>query len=116
MSLDTAFLLEQQDYKAFFLHRQAVEVIDAMFVHTHRVGGAYGVDSAEYTEQVNSLIACLTAVFGRTGFGRRMSITRDGELSLFCNEDGAYVFGMVFHRDRGKHGAAVVPGTWSLHS
>jgi hypothetical protein len=120
VALDTEYLLAEQDYKAFFIHKNAVDAIAAMFALTHSVGAAYGVESTEYTRQLDSLLSCLTAIFGRAGFGRRMSIVLDtvldGGLSLHCNEDDAFVFGMVFHRDRSKEGADVIPGTWSLHS
>ena len=116
MSLDTTALLARTDVKAFFLHHEALAVIAAMFAHTRAVADAYGTDSAAYAEQADSLANCLSTVFGRRGWGNRVSITKDGDLSLYCDEDGAFVFGMVFHRDRGKEGAEVVPGTWSLHS
>jgi hypothetical protein len=116
MSIDTTALLARTDVKAFFLHHEALTVIAAMFAHTRAVATTYGTDSAAYAEQADSLANCLSAVFGRPAFGNAMSITKDGDLSLYCNEDGAFVFGMVFHRDRSADGAEVVPGTWSLHS
>ena len=116
MSLNTTDLLAREDVKAFFLTDGAAEVIDAIFTHTRAVANHYGLDSTEYAEQADSLATCLATVFGRKAFGRRMSISKDGDLSLLCNEDDAFVFGMVFFPDRRRDGAAVVPGTWSLHS
>jgi hypothetical protein len=116
MPLDTANLLAQDDVKAFFISHLAMEVIGEMFTHTRAVAEHFGTDSAEYRAQVDSLMHCLRAVLTRTGFGNRMSITKDGDLSLYCDEDRAFVFGMVWFRDRAHDDAPVQPGTWSLHS
>jgi hypothetical protein len=116
MPLDTAPLLDRDDIKAFFISHPAMEVIAAMFTHTQQVATTYGRDSTEHTRHADSLAHCLTAVLTRTGFGNRIVISKDGELSLYCNEDNQFVFGMIFHPDRSTTDAAVAPGTWSLHS
>jgi hypothetical protein len=116
MPLDTNGLLAAKDVKTFFVSHDAMQAIAAMFRHNRAVADAYGRGSAEYAAQAESLATCLTAVLSGFGFGRCMSITREAPLSLYCNEDGALVFGMIFHADRSKAGAAVIPGIWSLHS
>jgi hypothetical protein len=116
MSLNTAPLLDRGDVKAFFISHDAMQVIEAMFTHTRAVAATYGRDSTEHARQADSLAHCLTAVLTRTGFGNRLVISRDSELSLYCNEDDRFFFGMIFHPDRSTTAAGVVPGTWSLHS
>lgn len=116
MALDTTELLARDDVKAFFITHDAIAVIDEMVRLTRAVAAHYGTGSTEYTDQVESLLNCLRHIFGRTAFGQRMRITKDGERSLFCNEDDRFVYGMIFFRDKSKDGAEVVPGTWSLHS
>jgi hypothetical protein len=116
MQLDANGLLNDSDTKTFFISDLAMAVIGKMFAHTGAVANTYGLDSEVYAAQADSLANCLTAVLTRTGFGRPMHITQDGEMSLYCNEDGRFVFGMIFFRDRRYDGAEVQPGTWSLHS
>jgi hypothetical protein len=116
MAMDTDDLLARDDVKAFFITHDAITVIDEMFRLTRAVANRYGAESKEYTDQIETLSGCLRHIFGRPGLGRRMFITKEGERSLFCNEDNALVFGMIFFRDRSKDGAEIVPGTWSLHS
>jgi hypothetical protein len=109
-------LLADPLYKTFFVHTDAMAVLERMFTHTRAVCDTYGAASGEYTEQAESLARCLTAVFTYPGFGRTMTIHRDGHLSLLCHEHQAYVFGVIFFPDRRGDGAEVQPGTWSLHS
>lgn len=121
MPLNTEHLLADPDTKTFFISDKGMATIERMFDRVREVGTTFGYDSEEYRKTSDSLHHCLKTVLTRRGFGNRMSIVTDGPLSLYCNEDDAFVFGMVFHRDRryddppaGRENAQ--PGEWSLHS
>ena len=119
MTIDTQLMLDSEEHKTFFISDRAMTVIGDMFTRTREVGEVFGYDSKVYIDMATSLNHCLSQVLTRTGFGRRMTIAKDGELSLFCNEDDAFVFGMVFFRDRtydNPPAGKPQPGTWSLHS
>lgn len=114
--MDPHALMSDPQVKTFFVHFDAMRVLERMFGHTRAVRQAYGAASPEHLAQAESLTDCLTAVLTRPGLGRAMRISSDGQLSLLCNENNAYTFGMIFFRDRAHDGAPIQPGTWSLHS
>lgn len=118
ITLDVEYLLNAEDWKTFYIHDKAMAEIGAMFTRVAQVKERFGAGSEEYQKMVDSLHACLSKVFTRTGFSRHMAITADGPLSLYCNENNAFVFGMVFFRDRAYDDTPdkPQPGDWSLHS
>lgn len=118
MSFDITGLIDRDDVKTIAYHDFALETIVNMIDHPAKVAATFGTDSEEYKEELKSLHDCLKALF-RTGFSNQAYVTKDGDLSLYINEGGKFVFGMVFHRNRTYDNpptGRTQPGTWSLHS
>lgn len=111
-------LLDRNDVKTIAFHDLAQDEIKNMFIACEKVGVDHGVTSREYTEMVRTLHQCLASILGRSGFSRHAYVTKDSDLSLYV-QDGSFVFGMIFHRNRewdNPPEGHQQPGTWSLHS
>lgn len=74
---------------------EARETILSMVLHVQRIGSTFGPASVQYREANESLLKCLADLFRWDD----LRVTRDGDLSLFCQARGI-VFGLIFHATR----------------
>lgn len=106
----------RDDVKAIYVHDRAMETIQAMIAHTEKIKVTFGLGK-EYTTAALSLHHALFSLF-RLGFARECLVTKDGDLSLYVQEGTAFVYGIVWFRDRAYDGTDKegIAGDWSLHS
>ena len=114
-------LRTQEDVRTLYIHQLAADAIKSMFGQCQKIKVAFGVGE-EYGKAVLSLHHCLAALLGR-GFSTEAYVTKENEfngagLSLFVQEGDAFVFGIVWFRDRSYDDTpkAGIAGEWSTHS
>lgn len=86
------------DTFTFAVSDRAVETIRDMHHHVEKLGQAFGKDSPEYREALESLAKQLAHLLTHP-MRQTTTVGRDGDLSLICSAD-SFVFGLIFHRTR----------------
>ena len=112
-------LRTREDVRTLYIHEQAGLTITRMLERCELIKNTWGTGE-EFTKAVTSLHHCLAALL-RTGFSNEAYITKENDdigLSLYVQEGEAFVFGIVWFRNRSYDNTPLsgISGEWSTHS